>query len=267
MPIIKADDQIELYRARAALTDLSELSGRGGARFKTEFIGQQILDRVPIADDARVLDVGCGDGTFLLQAIAAGRGASFIGVLPTEEEAARVRDHMATALPPDGPPVEILTGRADAMDLPDASIDVLICNGVLLIACQTDEDAEAAAAEFARLVTPGGQVYVGEMPVRDADRQHDYGTTPLSYLRSVLRHEGGRAFARAAGRMLRGWMGLKPFIFVPSTRQYFCPPARFVALLERHGLRVVDQRPHRSITRSGEVVESDLRWNYLCERV
>lgn len=62
MPIIMANDQIELYRARR-LTDLSELSGRGGARFKPEFIGQQILDRVPIGTEAQVLDVGCGDGT------------------------------------------------------------------------------------------------------------------------------------------------------------------------------------------------------------
>ena len=67
--------------------------------------------------------------------------------------------------------------------------------------------------------------------------------------------------------MLRAWLGLKPFIVVPSTRQYFTPPERFLALLGRQGLRIADQRTHRSITRKGELVESDLRWNYLCERV
>lgn len=104
--------------------------------------------------------------------------------MPTEEEAARVRDHVRGALPPDAPPVEILTGLADPVDLPDTSIDVLICNGVLLIACRTDGDVEAAMAEFARLVRSERRLYNGEMRVHDADRQRYCGTTPLSYLRS-----------------------------------------------------------------------------------
>ncbi len=125
--------------------------GRGGY----ERIGEQLLpaaeavvERAAPAEGERVVDVGCGTGNGAL--LAAGRGARVTGVDPAERllETARAR------FTERGLPGEFVLGDAASMPLGDASADLVISIFGVVFA----PDADAAAAELARVLTPAGRI-------------------------------------------------------------------------------------------------------------
>jgi len=101
----------------------------------------------------RVLDVGCGDGTYVIE--AASRGAVVTGVDSSQRmlDAARQRARDAG--------VECRLELADATSLPfsDASFDVVFIVTALCFV----EDADKAFREAARVLVPGGRLVVGEL--------------------------------------------------------------------------------------------------------
>ncbi len=102
-----------------------------------------LLDAVSVASGVRLLDIACGTGA--LAAEAARRGAAAIGMdfAPTMvAEAARRH-----------PGVEFRAGDAEAIPLPDASVDAVTCSfGILHM-----ERPERVLAEAARVLRPGGR--------------------------------------------------------------------------------------------------------------
>jgi SAM-dependent methyltransferase len=97
----------------------------------------------------RALDVGCGEGRFcrLLRA----RGIETIGVDPTRALVAHARE-----LDPAG---AYRIGRAEALDVPDASIDLVVSYVTLVDV----PDLTRAIAEMARVVRPGGRVLIANL--------------------------------------------------------------------------------------------------------
>ena len=65
MPIIKAADFIEVYRAKASASDINELSGRTGRPDLTKFVNSQILPLLQLSSDDTLVDIGCGTGGYL----------------------------------------------------------------------------------------------------------------------------------------------------------------------------------------------------------
>lgn len=107
-----------------------------------------------------VLDVGCGGGMDLLiaarQAGPIGRalGVDFVEEMcRTAEEAAR----KAKAAN-----VEIRRGEATELPVDDASVDLVIANGVVN---QLIPDKVAAMGEIARVLRPGGRLLMADMSV------------------------------------------------------------------------------------------------------
>jgi SAM-dependent methyltransferase len=104
----------------------------------------------PLLDAARVgpgtvtLDVASGPGH--IAAAAARRGASVTGVDVAEGMLARAREAH--------PEVRFLHGDAEALPFDDASFDAVVAGFVLLHLGRP----ERAAAEFARVLRPGGRV-------------------------------------------------------------------------------------------------------------
>lgn len=107
----------------------------------------------------RVLDAGCGGGSFLpLLAALIGPAGSLGAADLAPDNVARVEERLARE--PLACPVTARVGSVTALPFADAEFDALWCANVL----QYLDDAEAAAAlgEFGRVVRPGGLVALKE---------------------------------------------------------------------------------------------------------
>lgn len=120
----------------------------------------------PIERGETVLDIGCGAGTdLLLAARHVGPQGRAIGIDMTE--AMRDRARAAAALTGLSN-VELREGDAAALPLPDASVDVVISNGVLNLV----PEKEKAFAEIRRVLRPGGRLQLADI-VLDAALDED----------------------------------------------------------------------------------------------
>ncbi len=110
-----------------------------------------------IETGATVLDLGCGAGTdLLLAARRIGPTGTAIGVDMTEAMLARAREGAAAAGLRN---VSVRAGHATALPVEDASIDVVISNGVINLV----PEKELVLAELARVVRPGGRVQIADI--------------------------------------------------------------------------------------------------------
>jgi arsenite methyltransferase len=111
----------------------------------------------PLAAGLSVLDVGSGAGTdLLLAARHVGPSGRAIGIDMTAEMRERAR---AGARQCDLRQVEVLEGDATHLPVEDASIDVVISNGVLNLVPEKDH----AFAEIARVLRPGGRLQIADI--------------------------------------------------------------------------------------------------------
>jgi SAM-dependent methyltransferase len=163
----------------------------------------RIARAVPyIREGDRLLDVGCFDRTLLDR--VAGRVASGVGVDPLAE-------------PSENGPVRILRGRfPEDFRLPDGSFDCI----TMLAVFEHAEKPEALAAEFHRLLRPGGRtvltvphpavdpildalVFVGLADGMSTEEHHgfDVGQTVPIFERAGFRLQASRWFQLGLNRL------------------------------------------------------------------
>jgi sterol desaturase/sphingolipid hydroxylase (fatty acid hydroxylase superfamily)/2-polyprenyl-3-methyl-5-hydroxy-6-metoxy-1,4-benzoquinol methylase len=112
-----------------------------------------------LAPGERVVDVGCGAGLdTMIAARMVGHTGRVIGVDMTSDMLERAR---AAAGAAGASNVELRQGYVEELPVPDQWADVVISNGVLNLA----PDKEAAFAELARVVRPGGRLQIGDLLV------------------------------------------------------------------------------------------------------
>ncbi len=100
----------------------------------------------------RVVDIGCGDGA--LVRLMAKHGADATGVEPSPVQLAKALDE---PVPPGG---RFVAGDATALPFDDGSLDMVVFFNCLHHV--PPESQAAALGEAARVVVPGGTVYVSE---------------------------------------------------------------------------------------------------------
>jgi ubiquinone/menaquinone biosynthesis C-methylase UbiE len=100
-----------------------------------------------------ILDVGCGTGRLLREARLRWPNAQFIGV-----DAAEGMVETAQQLTPDA---TFHVGRAEALPLPDASIDVVLST----MSFHHWHDQAAGLREVARVLRPGGRFFLADISV------------------------------------------------------------------------------------------------------
>ncbi|TDE15761.1 methyltransferase domain-containing protein [Jiangella asiatica] len=109
-----------------------------------------------------VLDIGCGGGIdSILAAGRVGPGGRVIGLDMLPEMCARARDAAGEA----GVVArcEFMVGLMEDIPLPDASVDVVVSNGVINLSPRKSR----ALSEIARVLTPGGRFCVADLTVED----------------------------------------------------------------------------------------------------
>ena len=127
------------------------------------------IDRIPTG--AVVVDIGCGAGTdLLIAAMRTGPTGRAIGVDMTEAMRRRATDGAAACGLTN---VEVRPGDATRLPLDDASVDVVMSNGVLNLV----PEKERAVAEIARVLKPGGRVQIADIIIGE--------TLPDSALRDI----------------------------------------------------------------------------------
>lgn len=97
-----------------------------------------------------VLDVGIGSGTLAIAAARRWPAAEVVGIDPSEGMLAVARESMQT----EPRPARLIEAPADAIPLPDASVDVALSSFVL----QLVPDRFAALREIRRVLRPGGRL-------------------------------------------------------------------------------------------------------------
>lgn len=117
-------------------------------------LSTRLAKELHLPPGAKVLDVACGIGT-TARLLAGTFGLEVVGL---DASAANVARAEGLAL---GESVRFVTGDAAALPFPDASFDAVICE----CAVSTFADQPRVAAEFARVLKPGGAVGVTDMVV------------------------------------------------------------------------------------------------------
>lgn len=148
------------------------------------------LALLPSGADARVLDVGCGDGRHILA--AAQRGALAVGVDYDMDELRKARQRLR------GRRVDLLAADASHLPFRDAAFDAVICTETL----EHLPDDAGAIAEIARVMRGGG-LLLGAVPSHFTELlywklSYGYWHTPGGHVR-VYRPRALAAKLRRAG--------------------------------------------------------------------
>ena len=113
----------------------------------------------PLHSGETVMDIGSGAGMdLLLAARRVGPAGRAIGVDMTEAMRAQAQ---AAAVAAGLPQVEVRAGDATALPVSEASVDVIISNGVLNLV----PEKEKAFAEIERVLRPGGRLQLADIVV------------------------------------------------------------------------------------------------------
>jgi SAM-dependent methyltransferase len=112
-----------------------------------------------VEEGQTVLDLGCGAGTdLLIAAQMVGRKGRVIGIDMTESMLARARQS-AAAMGLEN--VELRQSLIESLPVEDASIDVVISNGVIDLV----PDKDAVLDEIDRVLKPGGRLQIADVVI------------------------------------------------------------------------------------------------------
>ena len=117
-----------------------------GADDVHDFARRAILEALALGPDDRLLDVGCGGGLLLRDALAAGAAAT--GLDHSAEMVALARER--------APGAEVVLGRAERLPFGDGAFTAVAMSVVFFFL----PDPVAALAECRRVLAPGGRLAV-----------------------------------------------------------------------------------------------------------
>jgi ubiquinone/menaquinone biosynthesis C-methylase UbiE len=227
--ITRSNDYVEYCRETAKRArDPHDLALRGREKKEvTMLVHRQIAEAVDLRAGDDLVDIGCGDGTMLRIADAAG-AKSAIGLLATEEEVAVLRRVGLNAK----------QGLTNQLPLPDTSASVIVCNSVLLVVPR--EQIPASLHEIQRIAKPGARIFLGEIPYQEQHDPTPQFATRRELLSYLYRKHGFRTWFGMVRRMAYRQLTGQPALINSGTAISFWAPAEeFIAMAEAAGLQFV----------------------------
>lgn len=271
MTLYRARDFIDAYRVRSMSSDINDLSGRDGRPDITAHVADRLAEELLISSKDVIMDVGCGDGTFLKVAMKRGVPPEQLrGVLPTQEEVKRVNDYLMREFPHLDTEVVFL-GVSDSISLPDQSVDKCVCNGVFLLLPDA-ATAKSSFDEFARIIRRGGLVLIGEVPDIDETavfnpiRSQHIHSSALQRAWQVLVASGLREVIRRLKKRLMLTIDRRVYLVSPPTT-FWISAEDFEEMGKSAGFMLVRKQHSPSLSLSGQPIQNEYRWNYLFRRI
>jgi SAM-dependent methyltransferase len=253
MGIVRTADFVECYRYAALTGNVQTLAGRGDDIIGTQYVNTRILSMVGPRNDDVLLDIGCGDGCLLR--MAENHVRERIGILPTNEERAKLQDAY--------PELRVLAGTAEELPLTSHTVSLIVCNAVLLL-LQSEERVCTALKEIARVAQPGARIFIGEIPSADEHSAfaHYRGSSVSGLLWHQLSRKGLRTFLGTGKSLFNSIIG-RETLLLNSSAIFHALPASFIALAQKCGLQSTWHGKHFRKDKSGNLIESPFRYNYL----
>lgn len=137
-----------------------------GSRVGKPRLRDRVLDRLALAPDARVLDVGCGHGLLLIGAAhrtPAGRAVG-LDLWSQVDQGANSRDATLANAAAEGvgDRVDVHDGDMRAMPFADESFDAVV-SSLAIHNIHGRDERRRAIAEIVRVLRPGGQVAIVDL--------------------------------------------------------------------------------------------------------
>ena len=133
------------------------LLGAGAAR-------EKLLEQVSVQSLRRVLDIGCGTGTFAVMIKRLSHGTDVIGLDPDPKALARARLKAQRA----GVSVRLDQGYSDALPYTDAFFDAVFSS--FMFHHLQPEDRERSLREVQRVLAPGGSLHLLDFEQPETER-------------------------------------------------------------------------------------------------
>jgi ubiquinone/menaquinone biosynthesis C-methylase UbiE len=231
--IPSSDDYLEYCRETAKhAREAHDLALRGrGKQEITRAIYRSIAVAVELGPGDDLVDIGCGDGTLLRMAEAAGCHSA-TGLLATTEEVVLLRRYGLNAV----------QGLSDNLPLPDASASVVVCNSVLLVVPK--EKIAPSLREIYRIAKPGARIFVGEIPFVETPPTQQFSSRG-ELLSHLYRKNGLRTWLGMLRRM--AWwqiIGAEPGLNSGTTISFWATADEFIAMAQAAGLEPVRYWQH-----------------------
>jgi len=213
-------------RVEAMFTNIAgryDLNNRLHSLWRDQAWRRRTVRMAALQPGDRVLDMACGTGD-LTAMLAAEHPASVLGMDFTEAmlDIARAK---AASLPAAGRP-EYRRGDAMAIDLPDDAVDVI----TIAFGIRNVSDPSIAIREFARVLAPGGRLFVLE-----------FSTPPNPALRAANALYTRHLMPITAGLLAGDRSGA--YRYLPRSISTFAEPAALAALARDAGFTVTSQTP------------------------
>ncbi|HWB78033.1 MAG TPA: methyltransferase domain-containing protein [Nannocystaceae bacterium] len=122
---------------------------------------EALIERAEIRSGQRVLDLGCGTGTLVVELGRGQQGVDVVGVDPDAKALLLAHRKAARA----GAVVSLDRGFADALPYPDASFDRVLSS--FMFHHIPEAQRETSLREVARVLKPGGRVHLLDFAASD----------------------------------------------------------------------------------------------------
>ncbi|MBO8230551.1 hypothetical protein CU313_06905 [Prochlorococcus marinus str. MU1404] len=271
MAIRKVNKASEIYKDLAIRVNNGELknsdfiNGRGSSkgltRKRIQYVKRNLISYRKSFKS--ILDVGCGDGSFLVEFVEFCN--DLYGVLPSESEVNLTRSILKNKKLDKS--IKVIKGSTTEINFKKKKYDCIICNGVFLIHGFTLEIVEESLEIFSKLQSKNGLLYIGEQP----EIEEDYYRREKSILKKIIYFIKGKNIKSLILIVYHYFLRLfsKRIFYRLSENMFSIPINEFEKILNKYDyviVKVFESSTNKIISDNEKNKKMLRRVDYLCRK-